>query len=88
MRLESMKVDFTIGQTEGALSCRLDHCPLCDTADQTGLTQVELAHHGLSALCHSLIHALNPDLAVKVPAKPSMDQIFAVSMSSIDIAAD
>jgi hypothetical protein len=39
---------------------------------------VELAHHGINALCQSLIHAIDPDLVVRAPLKTRADHIFSV----------
>jgi hypothetical protein len=76
--LESMGVPFTVEQANGELRYVLDHCPLCDTAEHTGIQQVELAHHALNALCRSLIRAIDPELGMRLPAKPRVDHIFSV----------
>lgn len=73
--LEALDVHFTVEQTGGQLSYALDFCPLCAKAEQTGIRHVELAHHGLTALCSSLIHAFDPELAVRMPARPGMNHI-------------
>jgi hypothetical protein len=54
-------------------------CPLHETAEQTGLREVELAHYGLNTLCQSLIHAIEPDLNVQAPLEVGVDHIFAVT---------
>ena len=76
--LESLNAGFTIQQSGDLLSYTLDHCPLCDHAERTGLSQVELAHHGLGALCHSLIRSLDPELEVGLPASPEATPIFSL----------
>lgn len=76
--LESLGVQFVVEQDGGELSYTLDSCPLCDKATRTGLSQVDLAHHGLNALCHSLIEALDPDLKVRLPRRPDDDRIFTM----------
>jgi formate transporter len=83
--LESLNIAFTIQQSDGRLSYRLDHCPLCDTSERSGLHHVELAHHGLSALCHSLIHSLDPGLDVHLPNKSLAEHVF--SLTRLDQAA-
>jgi hypothetical protein len=37
---------------------------------------VELAHHGLNALCHTMIRALDPEFRVRLPRQPGADRIF------------
>jgi formate/nitrite transporter len=81
--LESLGVEFVVEHDGDDLSYTLAHCPLCDTSDRSGLSHVEVAHHGLNALCHSLIHSLDPDLRVKLPRKPSMDTIFTMTLNPV-----
>ncbi len=78
--LESLGVHFTVQQATGELSYTLDLCPLCEKSAQSGLKEVELAHHGLNALCTSLIRSLDPGLKVRLPASPTVAQIFSVSV--------
>ncbi len=80
--LESLGVQFVVEQVGDDLSYTLEHCPLCEKSDRTGITQVELAHHGLNALCYSLIHALDPEMKVRLPRKPGADRIFAMGLQS------
>ncbi len=79
--LEALDVQFVVEHDGDQLSYILDHCPLCDKSDRTGLSQVEVAHHGLNALCHSVIRALDPDLKVKLPRKSRMDRIFTMTLN-------
>lgn len=83
--LEALGVEFVVEHDGDELSYTLAHCPLCDTSDRSGLSHVEVAHHGLSALCHSLIHSLDPDLRVKLPRKPSMDTIFTMTLNPVHV---
>jgi hypothetical protein len=39
-------------------------CPLENTSKRSGLPNVELAHHGINAMCRSLILDINPDVTV------------------------
>lgn len=87
--LESLDVHFTVEQSAGEVAYTLDLCPLCNKAEKTGLSHVELAHHGLSALIGTLIHALDPELGVDLPAKPTMAQVFALhGPAGAPVAAD
>ena len=41
-------------------------CRLENTSKRSGLPNVELAHHGINAMCRSLILDINPDVTVNV----------------------
>ena len=76
--LESMNARFTVKQV-GPESCFIvAGCQLRETAEHTGLMEVELAHYGINALCQSLIHAIDPNLVVHVPLEARVDHIFSV----------
>jgi formate transporter len=74
--LEAMDVHFVVDQDGDELIYTLDFCPLCEKSERTGLSQVELAHHGLNALCHTMIRALDPEFRVRLPRQPGADRIF------------
>ena len=76
--LESMNAHFTVEQVGPELRFIVVGCPLRETAEHTGLTEVELAHYGIDALCQSLIHAIDPDLVVRAPLEARADHIFSV----------
>jgi formate transporter len=76
--LDSMDVSFTVQEVEGQLDYALEDCPLCSTAERTGIRQVRLAHHGLNALCQSMIDAIDSSLDVKVPVGPRSDHVFSM----------
>ena len=77
--LESMNAHFTVEQVGPELRFIVDGCQLRETADQTGLREVELAHQGINALCQSLIHTLDPELVVRAPLEAHADHIFSVT---------
>lgn len=83
--LEALDVQFVVEHDGDEMNYILDHCPLCEKSSRTGLSQVEVAHHGLNALCHSLISALDPELKVKLPRKPRMDRIFTMTLNSAHV---
>jgi formate/nitrite transporter len=85
---ESMKVTFKVQEIDGKVSYVLDHCPLCKKADETGVRHVELAHHGLNALCQSQVDALAPGLALRLPSDPTIDHTFSVITTHEAAAAD
>lgn len=74
--LEAMDVHFVVEQHGDELIYTLDCCPLCEKSEHTGLSQVELAHHGLNALCYTMIRALDPEFRVRLPRQPGADRIF------------
>lgn len=76
--LESMNAHFTVEQVGSELRFIVAGCPLHETAERTSLMEVELAHHGINALCQSLIHAIDPDLVVRAPLEARVDHIFSV----------
>jgi hypothetical protein len=76
--LESMNARFTVEQAGPELRFIVDCCQLQETADQTGLREVELAHQGINALCQSLIHIIDPDLVVHAPLDAHADHTFSV----------
>jgi len=75
----SLNVPYSVDETDNELRYSLDLCPLCAVEEQTGLGEVELGHHGLSALCRSLVRALGPELGIRLPAAPHSDHLFAVT---------
>jgi formate transporter len=75
---ESMRVHFALQQHDGGLDYLLDHCPLCASAEQRGIHVVELAHHGLNALCITLIQSITPSLRMHLPAGPHANHIFSL----------
>lgn len=76
--LESMNAHFTIEQVGPELHFNVTGCQLQETAEHTGLMEVELAHYGINALCQSLIHTIDPDLVVHAPLEARADHIFSV----------
>ncbi len=76
--LESMDAHFTIEQVGPELRFNVTGCPLRETAEHTGLMEVELAHYGINALCQSLIHAIEPELVVHAPLEARVEHIFSV----------
>ena len=76
--LESMNAHFTVEQVGPDLRFVVVGCPLDETAEHTGLREVELAHYGINVLCQSLIHAIDPDLVVHAPLEARADHIFSV----------
>jgi hypothetical protein len=76
--LKSMNAHFTIEQVGPELHFVVTGCQLQETAEQTRLMEVELAHYGINALCQSLIHTIDPRLVVRAPLEAHADHIFSV----------
>jgi hypothetical protein len=76
--LGSLNVPFSLEETDEELRYNLDLCPLCEVSEKTGLSEVELGHHGLSALCRGFIKALGSELGIRLPPISHSDHIFAV----------
>jgi hypothetical protein len=76
--LESMNAHFTVEQVSSELRFIVAGCPLDETAERTGLREVELAHYGINTLCQRLIYAIDPDLVVRAPLEARADHIFSV----------
>ena len=77
--LKSMNAHFTIEQVGPELHFVVAGCQLQETAEQTRLMEVELAHYGINALCQSLIHTIDPELVVRAPLEAHADHTFSVT---------
>jgi hypothetical protein len=76
--LASMDAHYTIEQVGSELRFIVAGCRLRETAEHTGLMEVELAHYGINALCQRLMRAIDPDLVVHAPLEARVDHIFSV----------
>ncbi len=57
---------FSAEYSEGEVRFMVTDCPLENAAKHAGLYNVDLAHHGINAMCRSLILDINPDVTVNV----------------------
>lgn len=55
-------------------------CALETAARRSGMGDVELAHHGINAMCQSLMRALNPGLAVSAAPDDRPDFVFVTRL--------
>lgn len=76
---ESMNVEITIQQIGPELHFLLATCPVHEVAVQTGMREVELAHVGVNALCQSLIYAVDPGLAISIPAHDYEEVLYTLT---------
>lgn len=79
--LESMKVQLSIEQVGPELRFIFAECPLVETAERTGLREVDLALYGVNAMCQSLVNTIDPHLTIHMPVKISQEFVYAVEMS-------
>ena len=56
--------DFAEDHIEAGVHFLVSHCPVEDAAKRSGLTNVELARHGINAMCRRLILEMNPSVIV------------------------
>jgi hypothetical protein len=61
---EAIGADFSEDHIEAGVRFLLTSCPVEDAAKRSGLPYAELAHHGVNAMCRSLILDMNPHLSV------------------------
>lgn len=78
--LDSMQVNFTVAESQDELRFVLDRYPLQSASLQSGLSDVELAHLGVAALCDSVMRTLDPRLSVHVPQTSAEEHIFIVNL--------
>ena len=62
-----MNVKFEIMHVGNDLRFIFASCPLTDTAERTGLGEVELALYGINSMSQSLVDALDPELILHTP---------------------
>ena len=80
--LDSMKVQLNIEQIGAELRFIFAECPLVETAERTGLREVDLALYGVNAMAQSLINTIDPKLTIHTPRTISQQFIYAVEMAS------
>ncbi len=80
--LSSLNAPYTVETVAGNLQYRFAHCPLCDAAKRTGIQEVKLAHHGLNAFLQDTIHAIAPNMHVRMPIDRNDEHVFGLVCSS------
>jgi hypothetical protein len=81
--LESMNANLAVEQIGPELRFLIYQCPFEETARRTGLTQTELAHVGMNAMCQSLLQAVEPKVVVSSPYHEYIDHIFAMTTEAV-----
>jgi hypothetical protein len=86
--LRSLNVPFTTRQVGDETHYLMDYCPLCKTAEDTGMRgRVALAHQALDQLYQFVFAILDPNLEIQLPAEPHAGQrhLELVISSSSDV---
>lgn len=81
--LRSLNAPYTVETVAGNPQYNFAHCPLCDAAKRTGIQEVDLAHHGLNSLLQDTIHAIAPNMHVRMPNNRNDEHVFGLVRSSI-----
>ncbi len=78
--LEAMNACHSVEPAGPESDLILVDCALQTAARHSGLTDVQLAHHGINAMCQSLLNSLNPKLAVSTSPDDRPDFVFVVTL--------
>lgn len=64
----SLNVAFIVERRLNSLHYSIEWCPICQSADHSGLSRAaSAAHHGLVAFLHSLVETIAPDWRLSEP---------------------
>lgn len=67
--LNSMDAQFTTVKKKKEIHFELNRCPFYYASERNGIhREVDLAHHGLTVLCKSMVNAIDPGLNIQIPA--------------------
>jgi hypothetical protein len=75
---ESMNIQFTVEHVGSEMHFLFATCPLLETAQRTGLHEVELALYGVNSMCQAMIHAIDPQLEILTPLEARPNFVFSV----------
>lgn len=79
----SMDVPFTGERSGNRLHYSLEYCPLCESAESTGLNREEaLAHRAFTALCENILQVLAPDWSLIKPTKDIVAPLLEVELAT------
>lgn len=70
--------DFSIEHVDCGTRLVVFDAPLEKTAERSGLHNVEFARHGINAMCQSLVHGIDPHLALNVSSDAQSEFIFTI----------
>jgi hypothetical protein len=75
---------FSTEYSEAGVSFMVTNCPLENTAKRSGLPDLELAHHGINAMCRSLILDINPYVSVNASSEIRPDLILTITKPIVE----
>ncbi len=76
---DGMEASFSEDYREAGVRFLVTYCPVEDAARRSGLPNVELARHGINAMCRRLILDVNPNLVVKTLPDNSPAFMFTIT---------
>lgn len=76
---DGLDASFSEDHIEAGVRFLVTYCPVEDAANRSGLPNVELAHHGINAMCRRLILDVNPHLVVKTLPDTSPKFMFTIT---------
>ena len=75
----TIQAEFFEDYAESGARFVVTNCPLEEAADRSGLPNVELARHGVNAMCRSLCQGVSPKSTVNTLPSDRSELIFTVS---------
>ncbi len=79
----TLHAEFFEDYAESGARFVVTNCPLEDSAERCGLPNVELARHGINAMCRSLCSGMNPKATVNSLPSSRSELIFTVSEPTV-----
>ena len=70
---------FSAEYSEAGVRFMVTDCPLENAAKRSGLPNIELAHHGINAMCRSLILDINPGVTVNTSSEIRPEFILTIT---------
>ena len=76
---ETIGACFSVEYSESDVRFMVTNCPLESAAKHSGLSNIELARHGINAMCRSLILDINPNVTVGASAETRAEFILMIT---------
>ncbi len=76
---ETIGADFSEQQLDAGVRFLATHCLLEESARRSGLPDVELARHGIHAMCRALLLDMDPGLVVKSSSDNEPDFVYILT---------
>lgn len=75
---ESIGAQYSVDHLARAVRFLVTQCPVEDAAKRSGMPHIELARHGINAMCRSLLLDINPHLIVETSPENSPEFMFTI----------